>query len=195
MHVLNPKSVSLEGLFGRGNSATGEWQDGLLSKLMRDASRNDVVTRIAPDAYRSYNISADAFADLQVGAMPRLSHPVSPSRRYAPLVELQRADLASEPPTLDLPCHTWLLVDGPIDSVWIESINSVLDDSRTLCLSNNERVKLSPNMRLLFEVGDLSSASPAAVSRLGVIFVAADDLGWQAFAQVGLCLFCSMPAS
>ena len=118
----------------------------------------------------------------------RLSHLVSLSRRCAPVFELlQRADLASEPPTLDLPCHTWLLVDGPIDSVWIESINSVLDDSRTLCLSNNERVKLSPNMRLLFEVGDLASASPAAVSRLGVIFVAADDLGWQAFAQVSLC--------
>lgn len=97
---------------------------------------------------------------------------------------LQRNDLVADPPTLDLPCHSWLLVDGPIDSVWIESINSVLDESRTLCLSNNERVKLSPNMRLLFEVGDLSSASPAAVSRLGVVFVASDDLGWQAFAQV-----------
>ena len=81
MHVLNPKSVSLEGLFGRGNSATGEWQDGLLSKLMRDASRNDVVTRIDPDAYRSYNISADAFADLQVGASP----PFPPCLSITPL--------------------------------------------------------------------------------------------------------------
>jgi hypothetical protein len=96
----------------------------------------------------------------------------------------QRADLAESPPTLDLPCYTWLLIDGPIDSVWIESINSVLDDSRTLCLANNERVKLSPNMRLLFEVGDLSAASPAAVSRLGVVYVAQDDLGWQPFVQV-----------
>jgi hypothetical protein len=97
---------------------------------------------------------------------------------------MQRADLVNDPPTLELPCHTWLLIDGPIDSIWVESINSVLDESRTLCLANNERVKLSPHMRLVFEVGDLSSASPAAVSRLGVVYVAADDLGWQPFVQV-----------
>jgi hypothetical protein len=68
VHVLNPKTVSLEGLFGRGNAVTGEWRDGLLSKLMRDASRGDVNVAIPPTAYQAYNISAEAFGETEVRA-------------------------------------------------------------------------------------------------------------------------------
>jgi len=45
--------------------------------------------------------------------------------------------------------------DGPVDSLWIENMNSVLDDSKLLCLANGERMKLKPEMRMLFEVLDL----------------------------------------
>lgn len=40
-----------------------------------------------------------------------------------------------------------------------------------LCLSNGERIKLSANMRILFEVNDLNQASPATVSRCGMVWV------------------------
>jgi len=45
--------------------------------------------------------------------------------------------------------------DGPVDSLWVENLNTVLDDSLTLCLGNGERIKLKPSMRILFEVADL----------------------------------------
>jgi dynein heavy chain len=50
-----------------------------------------------------------------------------------------------------------------------------------LCLANGERIRLRSSMRLLFEVGDLESASPATVSRLGVVYVPSESVGWMAY--------------
>jgi hypothetical protein len=54
----------------------------------------------------------------------------------------------------------------------------VLDDNCTLCLPIGERIKLNPaTMRMLFEVEDLLQASPATVSRCGMVYLAGDELG------------------
>lgn len=67
--------------------------------------------------------------------------------------------------------HEYVMFDGPVDAIWVENLNTVLDDSMMLCLSNGERIKLSSKMRVLFEVNDLNQASPATVSRCGMVWV------------------------
>ncbi|XP_029699181.1 cytoplasmic dynein 2 heavy chain 1 isoform X3 [Takifugu rubripes] len=70
---------------------------------------------------------------------------------------------------------SWIICDGDIDPEWIESLNSVLDDNRLLTLPSGERIQFGPNVNFIFESHDLSCASPATISRMGMIFVSDQD--------------------
>ena len=74
--ILNPKAISIEQLYGKFDSLTQAWNDGLASSIMRGY------------------VSAEG------------------------------------------PDNHWVLFDGPVDSLWVENMNTVLDDSMTLCLTN-----------------------------------------------------------
>lgn len=120
--VLNPKSVTINELFGYVN-ATMEWNDGVLSSMM---------ARLCKDE------------------------------------------------TMD---QKWMILDGPVDTLWIESMNTVLDDNKVLTLLNGDRISLPPQMGLIFEVENLAVASPATVSRAGMVYLDINDLGWRPFIE------------
>ncbi|XP_057668614.1 dynein beta chain, ciliary [Diorhabda carinulata] len=75
----------------------------------------------------------------------------------------------------------WIILDGDIDPMWIESLNTVMDDNKVLTLASNERIALTPVMRLLFEITNLKTATPATVSRAGILYINPQDLGWNPY--------------
>ncbi len=114
VHDISAKVMLTRDLYGYTSLATREWQDGVLSKIMRDLGNMD-----------------------------------------------------SKP--------KWIMLDGDLDANWIESMNSVMDDNKILTLPSNERIPLKDNMKMIFEIRNLKYATPATVSRAGILYISADD--------------------
>ncbi|XP_037796301.1 LOW QUALITY PROTEIN: cytoplasmic dynein 2 heavy chain 1-like [Penaeus monodon] len=119
-------------------------------------------------------------------AMPRqqlLGHIDHDTREWSDGVLTASARQVVKEPT---EVTSWIICDGDIDPEWIESLNSVLDDNRLLTMPSGERIQFGPNVNFLFETHDLSSASPATISRMGMIFLSDEDTNIQAVVSAWL---------
>lgn len=65
----------------------------------------------------------------------------------------------------------FVIFEGVVNPEWIEALNSSLDDNKLFTLASGERFKLPDCLSLIFECLDLDQASPATISRLGIVSV------------------------
>jgi dynein heavy chain len=77
--------------------------------------------------------------------------------------------------------YKWIILDGDVDPEWIESLNTVMDDNKVLTLVSQERIPMTPEMRLILEISHLRNATPATVSRGGVLYVNDSDIGCRPY--------------
>ncbi|XP_032694671.1 dynein heavy chain 14, axonemal [Lontra canadensis] len=172
--VLNPKCITVGELYGQLDANTMEWSDGLLAAAVRNyvylntarSSKKDsdfgLKSRIS-DASNVFKLDFSDAADTDVNIFEvEVGKDVN-------IPEYQRYD------------WQWIVLDGPVDAFWVENLNSMLDDNRTLCLANSERIALTDKIRLIFEVDSLSQASPATVSRCAMVYMDPVDLGWEPY--------------
>ncbi|CAM9103575.1 unnamed protein product [Discosporangium mesarthrocarpum] len=74
-----------------------------------------------------------------------------------------------------------IVFDGDVDAVWVENMNSVMDDNKLLTLPNGERIRLQQHCALVCETFDLQYASPATISRCGMVWVDPKNLGYAPY--------------
>jgi dynein heavy chain len=85
--------------------------------------------------------------------------------------------------------YKWVVLDGDIDPEWIETMNTVMDDNKVLTLVSQERIPLTPSMRLVLEISNMRNATPATASRGGVLYINEQDIGWRPYVDTWLARF------
>nr|XP_023488506.1 dynein heavy chain 14, axonemal isoform X2 [Equus caballus] len=165
--VLNPKCITPSELYGQLDPNTMEWTDGLLSATIRnyvcfDTARKKKHSKPGKKT-TVFKFDSSDTADIDDNFEEMEKDIKNP--------EIQNFD------------WQWIILDGPVDTFWVENLNSMLDDTRTLCLANSERIPLTDNIRVIFEVDSLSHASPATVSRCAMVYMDPVDLGWEPYVK------------
>ncbi|XP_018096048.2 dynein heavy chain 5, axonemal [Xenopus laevis] len=82
--------------------------------------------------------------------------------------------------------NTWIWFDGQLSSNWCDNFNSVLGCEKELLLSNGDRFEAPENLKLVFETTDLQLASPATLTKAGILYIEGEALGWKPLSKVWL---------
>ncbi len=162
LETINPKSVSFQELYGYVDKNTLEWKNGLLPKILKKLCNELTAKQSGNERIPVQSSSLLSSSDSQ--------EENSESTESNDKRERDNNFAVCYPPSAPAGWR-WIVLDGPIDPMWIENLNTALDDSKLLCLSNNERISLQPGLRLLFETDSLENASPATVSRCGIVLM------------------------
>lgn len=149
-----------------GNAKTKVWQ--ILAKAEKRLGRDSIYEIIDPKAVSS---------DELFGFM----NPKTKEWKDGVLSVIMRNMNRCNPPFKETHENKWIVLDGDIDPEWIESCNTVMDDNKVLTLVSQERIPLTNSMRLVLEVSNLRNATPATVSRGGVLFINDNDVGYSPF--------------
>lgn len=72
----------------------------------------------------------------------------------------------------------WIILDGPLDTSWVENLNSVLDDNKVLTLANAQRIPMTENVKLIFEIEQMNHVEPSTIGRCGILYLSIEDMGW-----------------
>ena len=126
----------------------------------------------APDMFGVYDPKTQDWTE---GVFSKLWKNVSKSASICNVAPQSQTSETGRSPSV----FNWIVLDGPVDTLWIENLNSVLDDTRILTLANGDRLTMPENLKLLFEVEGLENASPATVSRAGMVYMDHTVLGWK----------------
>ncbi|XP_068841823.1 dynein axonemal heavy chain 14-like [Capricornis sumatraensis] len=170
--ILNPKCITLSELYGHLDPNTMEWADGLLSATIRNYVYLNTTKYSNKDSESKISDSANVF---------KLDFSDAADSDYHIFEKEMEKDIKiPESQNFD---WQWIVLDGPVDSFWVENLNSMLDDTRTLCLANSERITLTSKIRVIFEVDSLAQASPAIVSRCAMVYMNPVDLGWEPYVK------------
>uniref|UniRef100_A0A1I8Q9V5 Dynein heavy chain, cytoplasmic n=1 Tax=Stomoxys calcitrans TaxID=35570 RepID=A0A1I8Q9V5_STOCA len=85
--------------------------------------------------------------------------------------------------------RSWIVCDGSIDPEWIEALNSVLDDNKLLTLPSGWRIQFGNNVNFIFETDDVRNASPATISRMGIVNMNNEDYPLKSILEYQLTKF------
>ncbi|XP_034231069.1 dynein heavy chain 2, axonemal [Thrips palmi] len=159
-------SAMLVGKTGAAKSTTWKVLKGALTRLNLSGKANYNKIEEFPINPKALNL-AELYGEFNLATSEWMDGVIS---------NIMRSSCASA--TAD---EKWVLFDGPVDAVWIENMNSVMDDNKVLTLVNSERITMPDQVSLLFEVEDLAEASPATVSRCGIVYNDYKDFGWKPY--------------
>ena len=79
--------------------------------------------------------------------------------------------------------ENWVIFDGPMDTDWVENLNTALDNHQCFCVESAEVLYLPPTIKIIFEASDLEKVSPATISRCGIVYIDQDTLTWKQLLQ------------